>query len=156
MHLSPLAQLLIAHLGDLGSQCGLSRTASQILSLLYIASRPLNADEIAQALSRSRSNISVGLRELDSWNLTRPSQADVPRDRREYLRVPADVWVSFRTLAAERKRREIDPALRALRALRQEAGAAEDAPPPAGAHRCTAGVADAARRLDARHAAAGR
>lgn len=129
MHLSPLAQLLIAHLGDLGSQCGLSRTASQILSLLYIASRPLNADEIAQALSRSRSNISVGLRELDSWNLTRPSQADVPRDRREYLRVPADVWVSFRTLAAERKRREIDPALRALRALRQEAGAAEDAPP---------------------------
>lgn len=128
MHLSPLAQLLIAHLGDLGSQCGLSRTASQILSLLYIASRPLNADEIAQALSRSRSNISVGLRELDSWNLTRPSQADVPRDRREYLRVPADVWVSFRTLAAERKRREIDPALRALRALRQEAGAAEDDP----------------------------
>lgn len=49
-------------------------------------------------------------------------------DRREYLRVPADVWVSFRTLAAERKRREIDPALRALRALRQEAGAAEDDP----------------------------
>ncbi|WP_432258288.1 GbsR/MarR family transcriptional regulator [Cupriavidus sp. TMH.W2] len=128
MHLSPLAQLLIAHLGDLGSQCGLSRTASQILSLLYIAPRALNADEIAQALSRSRSNISVGLRELDSWNLTRPSQADVPRDRREYLRVPADVWVSFRTLAAERKRREIDPALRALRALRQEADVSQDDP----------------------------
>lgn len=126
MHLSPLAHLLIGHLGELGSHCGLTRTASQILSLLYIAPRPLNADEIAHALNRSRSNISVGLRELDSWNLTRPSHADVPRDRREYVRVPADVWTNFRTMAAERKRREIDPAVAALRSLRQEAGEAND------------------------------
>ncbi|WP_354685564.1 ArsR family transcriptional regulator [Cupriavidus necator] len=126
MHLSPLAHLLIGHLGELGSHCGLTRTASQILGLLYIAPRPLNADEIAHALNRSRSNISVGLRELDSWNLTRPSHADAPRDRREYVRVPADVWLNFRTMAAERKRREIDPAAAALRALRQEAAPAGD------------------------------
>ncbi|AQV95638.1 hypothetical protein BJN34_17290 [Cupriavidus necator] len=126
MHLSPLAHLLIAHLNELASHCGLTRTAGQILGLLYIAPRPLNADEIVFALNRSRSNISVGLKELDSWNLTQPSRTDVPRDRREYVRVPADVWISFRTLAAERKRREIDPAVAALRALRKEVGTGED------------------------------
>jgi DNA-binding transcriptional regulator GbsR (MarR family) len=127
MHHSPLARLLISHLGELGSHCGLTRTAGQILGLLYISPRPLNAEEIAHALNRSRSNISIGLRELDSWNLTRSSHADTARDRREYMHVPADVWLNFRTMAAERKRREIDPAAAALRALRQEAAPADDA-----------------------------
>jgi len=38
-----------------------------------------------------------------------------PNDRREYFLAPDDMWVIFRTLAAERRKREIDPTLSMLR-----------------------------------------
>jgi len=38
-----------------------------------------------------------------------------PGDRREYFEAPADAWEVFQTLAAERRRREIEPTLSMLR-----------------------------------------
>jgi hypothetical protein len=35
----------------------------------------------------------------------------LPGDRREDFQAPGDVWVIFRTLAEERRKREIDPTL---------------------------------------------
>jgi DNA-binding transcriptional regulator GbsR (MarR family) len=81
--------------------------------LLYVSERPLNADEIAEALNFSRSNVSMGLKELESWRLTKLQH--LPNDRREYFSAPEDVWAIFRTLAEERRKREIDPTLSMLR-----------------------------------------
>ena len=39
----------------------------------------------------------------------------LPNDRREYFQAPEDVWAIFRTLAEERRKREIDPTLSMLR-----------------------------------------
>jgi DNA-binding transcriptional regulator GbsR (MarR family) len=55
----------------------------------------------------------MGLKELDSWRLTKLQH--LPGDRREYFSAPDDVWLIFRTLADERKKREIDPTLSMLR-----------------------------------------
>ena len=74
---------------------------------------PLNADEMAETLNISRSNVSMGLKELKAWRLVQP--ATVPGDRREYWTTPKDVWEVFRVLAEERRRREIDPTLSMLR-----------------------------------------
>ena len=38
-----------------------------------------------------------------------------PGDRKEYFEAEKDVWTMFCTIARERKRREIDPALKLLR-----------------------------------------
>lgn len=113
MNLSPLAQEFVLHFGEMGSRWGINRTVGQIYALLYISAQPLNADEIAEALAFSRSNVSMGLKELESWRLTRLQH--LPNDRREYFSAPEDVWAIFRTLAEERRKREVDPSLSMLR-----------------------------------------
>ena len=61
MNLSPLTQRFVLHFGEMGSRWGINRTVGQIYALLYVSSRPLNADDIADALAFSRSNVSMGL-----------------------------------------------------------------------------------------------
>ncbi len=113
MNLTPLAQNFVLHFGEMGSRWGINRTVGQIYALLYVSERPLNADEIAEALVFSRSNVSMGLKELESWRLVRLQH--LPNDRREYFSAPEDVWAIFRTLAEERRKREVDPTLSMLR-----------------------------------------
>jgi DNA-binding transcriptional regulator GbsR (MarR family) len=112
-NLTPLVQNFVLHFGEMGSRWGINRTVGQIYALLYVSDRPLNADEIAEALEFSRSNVSMGLKELESWRLTRLQH--LPGDRREYFSAPEDVWAIFKTLAEERKKREVDPTLTMLR-----------------------------------------
>ena len=110
----PLNREFIAHFGEMGSKWGINRTVGQIYALLYVSPQALNADEIAEALAFSRSNVSMGLKELQAWRLVRlRHQAG---DRREYFEAPTDVWEIFRVLAEERRRREIEPTLTMLRA----------------------------------------
>jgi DNA-binding transcriptional regulator GbsR (MarR family) len=113
MNLTPLAQDFVLHFGEMGSRWGINRTVGQIYALLYVSARPLNADEIAEALAFSRSNVSMGLKELESWRLVKLQH--IPNDRREYFSAPDDVWAIFRTLADERRKREVDPTLSMLR-----------------------------------------
>jgi DNA-binding transcriptional regulator GbsR (MarR family) len=124
-HLPPLSAQFVAHFGEMGSRWGINRTVGQIYALLFISSRPMNADEIGQALEFSRSNVSMGLKELQSWRLVRLRH--FPGDRREYFEAPQDVWEIFRVLAEERRRREIEPTLSMLRmALLEEPGNESD------------------------------
>jgi len=111
--LNPLVQRFVLHFGEMGSRWGINRTVGQIYALLFVSPRALNADEIAEALSFSRSNVSVGLKELQSWRLVRLQH--LPGDRREYFQAPEDVWSIFQTLAEERRKREVDPTLSMLR-----------------------------------------
>lgn len=125
MDLPPLTQRFVLHFGEMGSRWGINRTVGQIYALLYVSPRPLNADEITESLGLSRSNVSVGLKELESWRLVRLSHQ--PGDRRDYFGAPEDVWAIFRTLAEERRRREVDPTLSMLRdALLEPPGSTDD------------------------------
>lgn len=117
-HLSPLSAQFVAHFGEMGSRWGINRTVGQIYALIFVSEKPLNADEIADALEFSRSNVSIGLKELQSWRLVKLRH--MPGDRREYFEAPQDVWEIFKNLAEERRRREIDPTLSMLRAAMLE------------------------------------
>ena len=83
--------------------------------VLHFSPEPLNADQIVEKLSFSRSNVSMGLKELQAWNLVRLRR--VPGDRRDYFTTPDDLWTIVRTLADERKKREVDPTLSMLREI---------------------------------------
>ena len=124
MNLAPLTQRFVLHFGEMGSRWGINRTVGQIYALLYVSPKALNADEIGDALAFSRSNVSMGLKELQSWNLVRLQH--LPNDRREYFSAPEDVWAIFRTLAEERRKREIDPTLSMLREALMEEGVTGD------------------------------
>ncbi|MBB5390880.1 MULTISPECIES: GbsR/MarR family transcriptional regulator [unclassified Herbaspirillum] len=122
--LTPLMQRFIMHFGEMGSRWGINRTVGQIYALLYISGRALNADEIADYLSFSRSNVSMGLKELQSWRLVKLLHR--PNDRREYFEPPGDIWDIFKALLEERRRREIEPTLSMLRDALLEAPASAD------------------------------
>lgn len=111
--LSPVVQRFVLHCGEMGGRWGFNRTVGQIYALLFVAPEPLNADEIAATLGFSRSNVSMGLKELQSWRLVRLQHR--AGDRREWFSTPDDVWGIFRTLVEERTRREVHPTLSMLR-----------------------------------------
>ena len=115
MKLPPLTQELVLHFGEMGSRWGINRTVGQIYALLFISPEPLCADQIVESLGISRSNVSMSLRELQGWNLVLLKH--LPGDRRDFFTTPGDVWQILRTLAEERKKREIDPTLSVLREL---------------------------------------
>ncbi len=99
----------------MGSRWGINRTVGQVYALLYASDTPLSADEIVAQLGVSRSNVSMSLKELQSWELVRLQHK--PGDRREYFSTPDDIWQIVRTLAEQRRKREIDPTLSVLRDL---------------------------------------
>ena len=118
MELSPLKQEFVLHFGEMGSRWGINRTVGQIYAVLFLSAEAMNADSIQAALGVSRSNVSMGLKELQAWSLVRMHH--LPGDRRDYFTTPDDLWEIVRTLVAERKKREIDPTLSKLRELQMQ------------------------------------
>lgn len=113
MDISLTEQKFILHWGEMGTRWGVNRTVAQIHALLYLAERPLAADDIVDTLGVARSNVSNSLKELQSWKLVRVTH--VLGDRRDHFVALQDVWEIFRVILEERKRREIDPTLSVLR-----------------------------------------
>lgn len=113
MPLTPRTERFVLHFGEMGSRWGVNRTVGQIYALLFLAPQPLNADDIAEALGFSRSNVSMGLKELQSWRLVK--LVHQVGDRRDYFETPQDVWEIFRILMEEKRKREVDPTLTLLR-----------------------------------------
>ncbi|WP_373973709.1 MarR family transcriptional regulator [Chitinibacter sp. SCUT-21] len=119
MKLSPTMQKYIVHWGEMGTRWGVNRTVAQIHALLFLANRPLNAEEIVETLNVARSNVSNSLKELQGWGLVKVQH--VLGDRRDHFVALQDVWEIFRLITEERKKRELDPTLTVLRECAIEA-----------------------------------
>lgn len=113
MKLTKSMQDFILHWGEMGTRWGINRTVSQVFALLYLAEKPLHAEEIAETLHIARSNVSTSLRELESWGIL--ITVTTFGDRKEYFKTLDDIWAMFRIIITERKKREIDPTLSVLR-----------------------------------------
>ena len=83
MQLSPAVEKYVLHWGEMGTRWGTNRTVAQIQALLYLSPEPLRADQIVEALSIARSNVSTSIRELQSYGLVRMTH--VLGDRRETI-----------------------------------------------------------------------
>lgn len=113
--MTPLIQACVMHFGEMGSRWGINRTVGQIYALLVLSEAPLTADDIVEQLQFSRSNVSMGLKELQSWELI--ESRHVQGDRKEYYNAPDDIWRIAKILLEQRRKREIDPTLSTLRDL---------------------------------------
>ena len=116
--LKELRDEFVAQWGAMGSQWGINRTMAQIHALLMTAPDPMTTDEVMEELEISRGNAHGNLKELVAWGLVRIVLRK--GERREYFEAEKDVWRIFTTVARERKRREIDPALTVLRHCAEE------------------------------------
>ena len=102
----------VLHWGEMGSRWGVNRTVAQLHALLFLAGRPMHAEELSGLLQVARSNISNSLRELQNWHLVRT--VHLQGDRRDYFDTARDPWELMRTIVRERKAREFDPTVRVL------------------------------------------
>jgi len=124
VNLTLLQQKFILHWGEMGTRWGINRTVAQVHALLFISDRPLPAEEIVEALSVARSNVSTSLKELQGWGIVRVVHQI--GDRRDHFESLQDVYELFRVIVEERKKREIDPTLALLRECLAEAGDASN------------------------------
>lgn len=118
--LPPIARKFVLHWGEMGVRWGINRTMAQIHALLFLSEKPLDAEDICDALDLARSNVSVSLKELQGWGIVK--LVHLPGDRRDHFESMKDVFEMFRTIALERKRREVDPTLRLINDCLEEAG----------------------------------
>jgi len=121
--LSPVAQKFVLHWGEMGTRWGINRTVAQVHALLFLAEKPLPAQEIADTLGIARSNASTSLRDLQNWGIVKI--VHLAGDRRDHFESMKDVYAMFRVIARERKKREIDPTIRVLRDCIAEVGKAK-------------------------------
>lgn len=111
----PEVERFVLHWGEMGSRWGVNRSVGQMHALLYLSDRPLTAEDIADALTLARSNVSTGLKELQGYGLIR--RTHIAGDRRDHFVAETDLWDMLLKIAHERKRREIDPTLALLAEL---------------------------------------
>ncbi len=121
----------IAAWGQMGSAWGISRTMGEAFALLYITGEGMNTDEVMERLRISRGNASMSLRALQDWGIV--TRVHKRGDRKEYFEAESDVWAMFKTIARERKRRELDPVLASLFEVRDITGIEKDSGKGAGA-----------------------
>jgi DNA-binding transcriptional regulator GbsR (MarR family) len=114
--------LFIRRWGEMGQTWGINRTMAEIHALLYICGIPLCTDDVMERLNISRGNASMSLRALCDWGIIR--RLHKRGERREYFESLSDVWEMFSIIAAERKRREMDPVLETIKQCQQMLGEA--------------------------------
>ena len=114
----------IATWGRMGSAWGISRTMAEVHAFLFITAEPVCTDDVMQRLQISRGNASMSLRALEDWHLVERAQRR--GDRKDYFVAETDVATMFRTIATERKKRELDPVLASLYEIRDLTGVGDE------------------------------
>lgn len=115
MELVEAKQKFIEAWGKLGSEWGINRTMAQVHALLLVSHDALTTEEIMEALSISRGNANMTLRELMGWGLVEKQHK--AGERKEYFFADKNTWNIARQVAKERKKRELDPVIKILNEL---------------------------------------
>jgi len=124
MELAEAKQKFIEAWGKLGSEWGINRTMAQVHALLLITPDALTTEEIMEALSISRGNVNMTVRDLISWGLVEKQLR--AGERKEYFYADKDTWNIARQVAKERRKRELDPVIKILDELSKVKGDAKD------------------------------
>ena len=104
--------------GSMGLLWGINRSMARIHALLLVSEERIDSEEISNALSISRGNVSMCLKELRNWGVIQ--RVHVSGDRCDYYVAEPDSWKMLYRIAVGRKAREFDPAVNALRHLLAE------------------------------------
>jgi DNA-binding transcriptional regulator GbsR (MarR family) len=104
--------------GSMGILWGINRSMARIHAFLLISEKPVDSEEISSYLNISRGNTSMCLKELRNWGVVQ--RVNVSGDRRDFYITEPDTWKMLYRIALNRKSREFDPALNALRLLLAE------------------------------------
>ena len=123
MQLADAKERFVQIWGTVGVEWGINRTMAQVHALLLATPDALSTDEVMEALSISRGNANMNLRELVNWGLAyRESKAG---DRKDYFTAEKDIWEVAQKIVAERKKRELDPMMKMLEQLIEDSSSSK-------------------------------
>jgi len=114
MTLRPAMQRFLDYFAALGPRWGLAADTCRAHAALYLCGRPATADEVADLLALERAQAKAALEDLASWGMARQTA-----DGR--WTAGGEPWDLLFAGLEERRRREIGPALEAMRACSSEA-----------------------------------
>lgn len=114
MQMTSKIESFVMHCGEMGSRWGFNRTIGQMYGLMIIMPEPLSATTLSETLNISRGNVSMGIKELQSWRLVQVHH--IPGDRKDYYGPAGSIWEMAQRVFEERRKREMDPTLSLLRA----------------------------------------
>lgn len=120
MHIDEAKQKFIQHWGALGSSWGINRTMAQIHAVLLVSTEPVSMEDLMEQLQASRGNVNMNLRALMDWGIV--SKEYKIGERREFFVADKDIWAVARQIVRERRKREIEPLLKALEELKNTSG----------------------------------
>ncbi|MGC8487372.1 MAG: GbsR/MarR family transcriptional regulator [Clostridia bacterium] len=93
---------LIQALGRQSAFWGVGKITGQLFAVLYLADGPLSLEEVAQALSVSKANVSVSIRTLEQLGMVR--RYFRPGDRRVFFDAETNFWLIAHRLLERRQR----------------------------------------------------
>lgn len=115
MNLTEAKEQFVHTWGTLGVQWGINRSMAQVHAVLLASPTALSTDQVMEQLQVSRGNANTNLRALIEWGLI--YRELVAGDRKDYYAAEKDVWEIARNIARQRRRRELDPLMKALQSL---------------------------------------
>ena len=101
--------------GTMGVLWGINRSMARIHAFIILSNEPVDLETLSGELDISRGNASMSLKALRNWGVIQ--RVHVPGDRRDFYIAEPDTWNLIFSIAVERKKREFDPALEALRKI---------------------------------------
>jgi DNA-binding transcriptional regulator GbsR (MarR family) len=113
--ITPSMRSVIAHFAELGPRWGLSSETSAAHTLLYLSGRAMTAADLAQSFGWSEATAEAAIADLISWRMAR-------RTRDGIAAAGGKPWDLLLAAFEERRRREIEPAVRVLSEAMQAAG----------------------------------
>ena len=111
---------LIQAWGNLGYSWGLNKVMAQIHALLLISTKPLSTEDIMNELNIRRGNANMNVRALLDWGII--YRVSIPGERKEYFKSEKDIWALARQVVEERRTRELEPILKALKEVQDVTG----------------------------------
>jgi DNA-binding transcriptional regulator GbsR (MarR family) len=106
--------------GALGSSWGVSRTLAQIHAYLLVENEARTTEQVMEALQISRGNANMNLRTLLEWGLAEKELR--VGERKELFIARRDTLYMAKQVALQRKKRELEPMLRALQEVQAVEG----------------------------------
>ena len=110
--------------GTLGSSWGINRTMAQVHALLLISPDTMSAEDIMEALNISRGNANMNIRALMDWGLVTKEYKS--GERKEFFSAEKDIWKVAAQVIKERRKRELEPALKVLEEISHIEGDKKD------------------------------
>ena len=104
--------------GAMGVLWGINRSMARVHAFMMVQEDAVDLDSISKELNISRGNASMCLKELRNWRVIH--RVYKPGERKDYYKVEENSWKVYYNIMVERKKRELDPALAALRHLMAE------------------------------------